>query len=317
MIKAKPPYTNDRKPYDDLLIKSANIIKQHIKNCDDDYVCMIIGEPGTGKSTVGLHLLNLYMGESASVDYVALTRQGFAKALKQSSLSEQPRCVMYDESNISKRDSSTKFNKQIIDLFLAIRGMNIFHIWCSPSLDMLDKHFIYERLKSVILCTSKKDGVRSYFYFPVKEIQKIIEKHGNVRLPLLRKLRHKHSYYMGWYRKYEGKLLQPYLEVKQDRMREKIDSFFQQWGNDSDDEIDNSKLKVYLGIKHTDTIKRYRSELIKRGLIKEGVDYRIVAGNLPRYKPSAVKHFEMLRDERNNNLKKTYIHKQNESSSQY
>lgn len=247
-------------------------LREYMKKADDDYLLLAIGDTGTGKSSLFLHVLEQFMGERASVDFVGLDKQQIADALSAVNRAEHPRGWISDEANFSKRDSMSKFNKDLIDMYLSIRGLNILHLWCNPSLDMIDKFFVEEKIKGVFLCTSKADGRRPYFYFEKKDILAIFNKYGNLKIETIKKVRKKYAKVIGWYRKYEGHLNKKYLEMKKKRMEHKVNLFQEKWGTSI--WLDLNQVCAHIGVSKT-TIKIYLKDLTAQGRLKEGVDYKM------------------------------------------
>ncbi|MFH1828457.1 MAG: hypothetical protein ABH824_04290 [Nanoarchaeota archaeon] len=229
------PVRNDHK-YDEFLEKCLDSAKARILSQDDDSLILVVGDTGSGKSHLSLHMFERYLGKEASIDYCGLNKSSIAKALKAATDKPLPRCLWVDEANINKRDSLSKFNKDMIDLYFSIRGLQIFHVWCNPSLDMMDKFFIEERIKGIFYITNKNPKVRLYYYFKKESILKIYNKYGHLKLPLLYKIRKKYAYYRGWFKVYDGFLLEDYLKKKDDRMEEKVANFYDKW---SEKEIEN------------------------------------------------------------------------------
>lgn len=222
MIECK--YIEGQK-HDELLKRVAAATIKAVTSKNDDSIELFVGDTGTGKSSLGAHYVT-ELDPDFSVDYVSFTRDGFAKVLQAVSQKKGLRIAFNDEANISKRDSLTKFNKDMIDLYFSIRGLNIIHVWCNPSLDMLDKVFIEERIKGVFYVYSKGENVRRYYYFPVKNLLKILEKYKNLKLKTLKQVAGKYALYCGWFTKFEGEWWERYLEKKQFRMVEKVNDFF-------------------------------------------------------------------------------------------
>jgi phage anti-repressor protein len=275
MIRSKITLNNN---VDDNLIKIINNVKRNIIKKDDDAVYLIVGSTGVGKSNLALHMQELYMGEKSSVENVALNRSSFADAIHRVAQEPMPRALLYDESNINKRESGTKFNREIIDLFMAIRGMNIFHVWCSPSLDQVDKFFIKEKIKGVFLCVGKTPNVRTYYFFKMSSILYLLSKHKNLTLPILSKYAYKYAYYQGFYKEYIGELKKAYLSKKHERMMEKIVHFRNLFSDEKDKSISGLQLRKMLQV-HRNTFKTYFYELIKANKIKENEDFRRVGSN--------------------------------------
>jgi ABC-type dipeptide/oligopeptide/nickel transport system ATPase component len=288
-IKAK---IISNQPIDNNLKQMVLKTNEDIIRSNDDKLFIIIGPTGSGKSNLGLHMLDLYLGEKSSVDYVALNRSSFAKGLKLATAQPKPRCLLYDEANINKRESGTKFNREVMDLYMSIRGLNIFHIWCNPSLDMIDKYFIQERVKGVFFCNSKQDKIRPYYYFKVSAILEIMDKYKSLKMPLLNKLKSRYAYYQGWYRAYNGALLTPYLQKKEKRMIEKVDTFYDRWISGADeDKVPGVKLRKYLGVS-TVSFRDYFKTLILEKKLVLGENYTRNKANRLTFDKSVIGFFE-------------------------
>jgi hypothetical protein len=197
----KAPYTRHRK-YDIVFEQMIKNVRDAILNKDDDYVLLCAGTTGTGKSSLMLWGYELYAEELATVDNIGLTRESFANALKYASTLEgKGRFCANDEANISKREALTKYNRELIDLYFSIRGLKIFHWWNNPSIDMIDKPFIEERIKGLIyIATKDADVPRVYYFFRKRELLRIWEKYQSLKLPLLKKIARQYAYYKGWFR---------------------------------------------------------------------------------------------------------------------
>ena len=233
---------NSERPYDE---RFENVVAKAKELCteeDDDAVILAYGETGSGKSNLFLWFMHLYMGEQRNINCVAMTRAGFTTALKYVKDLPQPRLLFYDEANISKRDGLAKWNKMMIDTYFSIRGKNICHLWCNPSIDYLDKEFIQERIKRVFLVIKprtkegKKSPFRRYYYFKIDNLINIFEKYGDLKYKTIYKVRKKYATYCGWFKAYnidnggDAKLIEDYKSLKDNRMDEKIDKLHEEFG---------------------------------------------------------------------------------------
>ena len=142
------PYDANRK-YDIIFENIINDISQALLEKEDDFLLLCCGSPGTGKSRLMLWGLELCLRENANVKYLGLNRADFADSLNNAKKSVLPRFCSNDEANISKRDSNSTYNKDVIDLYFSIRGLQIFHWWNNPSLDIIDKKFIEDIKKDL------------------------------------------------------------------------------------------------------------------------------------------------------------------------
>jgi len=269
------PYTKE--PYDNGLKMMLDNIKQHIETLNDDKQLLITGDPGSGKSSLGLQIQDYYQGELASIRFWGFTRGSYAEALYQAAHAPKPRFCCFDEANVSKRDSLSQFNKDLITLFMSVRGANIFHIWNNPSVDILDKQFIRERIHAIILVRGKwNDRPRHYYYFKVENILKILEKYKKIDIKVLGKVRKKYAAYRGWFRNYNGKLLPEYMKHKENRIMEVIDQFREKYANDTAELPTRAEAARKLGCS-MDSIKRHAARLTAKGLLEEGKHYIMTA----------------------------------------
>ena len=288
--------------FENLVSKS---IPQRLKDNNDDNLWLCCGTTGSGKTGLGLHAEDMYMKDKASVDFIGLDKKSFADALQKAKDSPKPRFCMNDEANISKRDSLTKYNKDLIDLYLSIRGLGIFHWWNNPSADLLDKHFVEERIKGLLFITTKDTKrPRIYYYFRKSDLLKIWEKYGNLKLDTLRKIRKEYAYYRGWFREYKGPLLERYLEKKNSRMDFKVDDFFEKYGGADTDKIKASDFAKLLSIT-TQTVSNCRDQMLNENLIDES-DVITSPTGYHFYKPHLIPIFEKyIKDKRSAAHKKT------------
>jgi len=252
------PYDEAYPNVDKQFVHNIKNISSHIE-ADDDFLILAIGPPRTGKSNLWLYGLEIHLGDKASVDFIAQTKESFANALDKAKDMPLPRAVLFDEASINKRKATSSFTTDIIEMYQVIAGLNILHFWATPSIEMMEKNFIEERIKAVVLFTSKNPNIRPYYWFDVNTILAIKAKYDNLSLPLLRRIKKKYAVYRGYFRKYNGKLLSDYLDGKETRMRQVITNFREKHGSIA--ETDNGMVKVSglctnLGI-HRSTFQTY------------------------------------------------------------
>lgn len=256
-----------RRNYDVGISFILKSVRNAIYEKKDDFMLLLCGYRGTGKSTLGLHIMEEFLGEDASVDYIGLNPSDFATALKKTKESPLPRLCNNDEGNLSKQEWQSRYSKDLIDLYYSIRGTQIFHLWSNPSLDIINKRFIEDIVKGVIFIANKDKGrPRIYYYFRKRDLLKMWEKYGNLSLQLLKRVSKEYAYYKGWFRDYNGFLLKDYELKKTKRMGEKIDTFFENYGND--DFIKREALKKKLGISEP-TFIRWERHLEEEKIINK------------------------------------------------
>lgn len=235
LIRAKH---NKNRDVDELFERFINnFVKPSVTKKDDDVLVLCVGKTGSGKSMLMLHGYEIYAGDEASIEYVSFNRNNLADNMyKCRYVSKGFRFNGYDEANVSKRDALSQFNKALLDVYYSIRGLNIFHWWNNPSIDMIDKPFIVDRVTGLFLITTHSvDRPRVYYYFEKNKLLDIFKKYGNLNYETLNKVKRKYAKYKGWFRDYTGFLKQHYLDKKNPRMEEKLLDFKNKFGTLTDE----------------------------------------------------------------------------------
>jgi len=283
------PYSKE--PYDEGLKYLASMIKEGLsKNNKDDFLLVIVGGTNTGKSSLMLHLYEEISGGDVDCDLVAWDQEGFANALKKNRSidpDEKIRFLGYDEGNVSGRNAMTKWNKDLIDLYLAIRQYRIFHVWCNPSADMLDKPFIEGIVKGLIFLKDKTPHIRRYYYFSK---EKLLSFYKDQKLSLynLNKFKKKYASFRGWYKKYDGQLWKNYNINKESRMEKKIDYIYDTYGK-YEDFIRSGDMSKKIGISAS-TIIKYAKKLTDEGFLTSD-QCKLTATGYWVFKPSLAETF--------------------------
>lgn len=271
------------KQHDNQLPRLIKTIKAFQDDNNDDYFLLIVGETGTGKTSLGLYSYELYSGEDAVINQVGLNQQDFARAIK-SAMTNSKRGLrgfcMFDEANVFGREAMTPFNRDVIRLFLEIRGLKIFHIWCTPSLAMLDNALIDDKVNGLIfIYTKTKDHPRLYYFFTRDDIDKMRRQEGTksakarLTMDLLRKKSKYYATYKGCFRQYNGVLLEDYLTKKQEKMVDRVDEFYEKWGSERLSQADMSREALVA----ESTINNWVSKAVREGTITPGDDFIISA----------------------------------------
>lgn len=285
---------NKESDTDDVIKKVVSSYDKKINEKDDDALLIITGTTGTGKSRLMLHIEEMYMKDKASINYVAFTREELADIQYDVQQMSKPRFLSYDEANVSKRDSLSKWNKDLIDLYLANRGKNIFNVWCNPTVDYLDKVFIKDRVSGVIVVVSKSiDRPRVYYYFTKKRLLELLEKHNHLELEMLKKNAHRYALYCGWFKDYKGELLKEYLQKKNARMEDKSLYFKNKYGS----KVEKCELLSISKVANTllvnaDILRRKQIDLENKGLLIKDKHYFDTPTGYKLYSKEAVDVFK-------------------------
>lgn len=270
-------------PYDDHFRKVISIAQQSTES-DDDCLLICAGDTGSGKTRLLLHAYELYAGTEADSNQIALSRHRFARALK-NTYQLRKKFLGYDEANITSREAITRWNRELIDIYMNIRGLNIFHWWNNPSLQLLDKPFIEERVKGIFFITTKhRDKPRSYYFFTQAGFLRMLETHGNVKHNTIRRYGRRYATYMGWFRDYKGPLLSIYQQQKIDHMKEKVSRFVLEFGGEETRTVNH--LSVEIGHSHT-TVKKAIDYLINNKEFLENEHYHRTPSGRLRIHPEA------------------------------
>lgn len=299
------PYRPE-KDYDEYFERLVKIADDR-RDKDDDTIYFLTGLTGSGKTNWMFHFYELYDYENASMDYIALKRENFADALKRAKNYKGKRFVGYDEGNVSKRDSLTKWNKSVIDLLFAIRGLNICQLWCNPSVDMLDKVLVQEKINGLIFVATKSmDKPRLYYFFTKQQILDMLNKYERLTIEILKDKGKQHCSYIGWFKPYKGRLLEEYLKVKENRMESKIDDFQEQWGtkDGSIKHLTISDIAQRSGVS-AGSIRTRQEELIKSNKLILNKDIIINPSGIRLYNESAIEIFKQDALERHKKNAKT------------
>ena len=228
---------DEEKGIDKLTLHYVDRIASAIEERNDDFVLLIVGDVNSGKSMLSLKLMDVFLGSEANTKWVCFDKATFSDAL--ADVAEKPgrRMLIYDEGNLNKRDSMTKWNRQLIDTFYSIRGLNIFHVWCNPSANVIDKTFLTERVNGLILIVDKnKNKPRRFFYYTKRCLLKHYAKYNSLKTER--------------------------MKVKVQQLREEFGAKFKTL----------SSAAKFLGLSR-ETVSKHVNKFIREGLLVEGRDF--------------------------------------------
>lgn len=220
---------------DEDLRSVMRLIKEKMIKNNDDCLILNVGATGSGKSTLSGYQYDLYrFPEQGDPNKICLTMKDFADLIGELNKYEQPeRVIIYDELELSKRSSMTRWNKDVMTLYFKIRGLQALHIWNHPSLQMIDRAFIQERINGVFFCIDKStDRPRRYFFFRKQDILSMLDKYKSLNLDILKAHGQSYAYYMGFYGKYKGTLMERYSSIKSNGMDDAIKEFQKKYGKE-------------------------------------------------------------------------------------
>jgi len=298
----KVPFSYDwGKPYDDNLPQLVSTAK-HFIDKNDDYRLLIVGDTGTGKSTLMLHIYDMFAPDTCNIESIGFNENSYAHAIKtcRDSRRKGDRYVLccYDEANVYSTEVMSPFNRKVMKLLGTIRGLNVFHIWCTPNIGRIQSDFIDETFNSIIFVFTKDNSrPRLYYFFDRKAIDNMRKKEGTpkvkvkITLDLLRRVGKKYATYKGCFRLYNGKLWDSYLKLKETKIDETIDDFYKDF---NDNEFRPAQMYKLVGLTEP-TGSRRLLKAIELGILVEGEDFYInPVGHKIFYKKGMEKYADFL-----------------------
>lgn len=295
------PYVKGRlyDEYIEFIVKEG--ISKAVTKKNDDFFLFNFGDTGTGKSSLTLHIYELYDPKGASNEYIGINRSSHAIALQKAKNKKDKRFCTHDEADVSRREHSDQYNKDLLRTYNQIRGLNIFHIWNNPSADMLDRPFIKERIKGFIYIFTKdvEPKPRLYYYFTKKALLRLYDKtKGDLSFDTMDKHAPQFATWRGWFHSYQGKLWSAYSKKKDEKMDVAVETFANRYGNE--DFVSMAMAGKIIGMSPT-TVRKYGNILSHNKVLKEGIDY--VEDGVGRYRFSSL-GIQKLKDYGRKNIEK-------------
>jgi len=145
--------------------KELDRIKKAVINKDRDFVMVIDGEEGSGKSVLAQQVARK-LDPKFCLDNICFNADQFIERLKKA---PKYSCIVLDEafSSANSRSALTEVNRSLIGVATEMRQRNLFVIIVIPSFFDLDKYFALWRCRALFHVYFNKDGSRgSYIIFP-------------------------------------------------------------------------------------------------------------------------------------------------------
>ncbi len=161
MVKIQPG--NQDYYMDGYLKSNMDIIKDLINDADHDFVGIVDGFEGVGKSVLAMQI-GYYVDPSLTLDRVCFTSTEYRDAVKKA---KKGQCVIYDEAitGAFNREAIQQMNVILIKMMAQVRQKNLFMLLVLPSFFDLDKNLALWRSKFLVHAVYGKRFQRGYFKF--------------------------------------------------------------------------------------------------------------------------------------------------------
>lgn len=247
---------------------------------NDDFRVLCVGETGTGKSSADLHAMEAFMGEDASIRFIGINEKSYAQALKaaKDARSKGIKYVMCvnDEAHLFASETMTPYNRRCLKLLGEIRGLGIWHWWNTSLPGELQSAFMDESFDAIMFIYTKTEHTpRLYLFFDRAAIDMMRREEGSpgkkakLTLDLLRKKGKYYATYRGCFKQYTGRLWSDYCGMKDRKMEERVESFYEDFGTEY---FTPSQIAREGGVDEA-TIRRWVKSGINSGELVESVDY--------------------------------------------
>jgi energy-coupling factor transporter ATP-binding protein EcfA2 len=127
------------------MIKFLDKVKKSITKKDKDYVLVVDGYEGSGKSTFAQQI-GKYVDPTLDLKRICMTASEFKEAI---STADKGQCVIYDEAvtGMTSGDSIARIGKLLKSMMMQMRQKNLFVILIIPTIFELSKYSVLSRAR--------------------------------------------------------------------------------------------------------------------------------------------------------------------------
>lgn len=149
-----------------IVAKELEKVRHRVLNKDRDWVIVIDGEEGVGKSVLAQQI-GAFLDPSFCLDNIVFNSDQFLKKIKDKA-TKKGTCIVLDEafSAANNRASLSDVNKAMIGVATEMRQKNLFIIMVLPSFFDLDRYFALWRCKALFHVYFTPNEDRNYVIFP-------------------------------------------------------------------------------------------------------------------------------------------------------
>lgn len=171
-------------------------VKRRLRKEDLDWICVIVGPRGIGKSESGGLGMCYYLDKNFNEDNIVFNTEGFLKLLHNKN-PKSGSAILLDESGtfMYKREALKKETRYMVKVFEIVRSRNLALILTLPNWSMLDSHCqsmadcLLEGIHRYTKAGLVKFKVKNITINPTKERPKIYYKYPKVNVPGQKKRR--------------------------------------------------------------------------------------------------------------------------------
>lgn len=161
---------------DPIVKKECDEIKKNVTQRDRDWVCVVDGEEGSGKSVLAMQLAK-HLNPNFSINDICFNSDQFIDRVKKA---PKFQAIVMDEafSSANTRACLSEVNRAMIGLATEMRQRNLYIIIVIPSFFDLDKYFALWRCRCLFHVVFEKDGGRGSYYIYPKSSKKFLYLYG-------------------------------------------------------------------------------------------------------------------------------------------
>jgi len=250
-MKAQPKKTSIEKQKEYYVaapvVKQLNSAKDKVIRGDQDRIFVVDGKEGSGKSTLALQIA-YHIDPTLTLEDVVFNGDDLQKRIRYFAEKRiKNKCIIFDEAfnGLSSKAALSKINRQLVQLFMECRQLNLFIFIVLPSVFLLEKYVAIFRSHGLFhVFVSRKDVKRRYYKIYNYKAKKYLFLRGQKMLdygkPRIKKTYRFYSKYPPTVSKleYDQKKIKSFYEIEKKDIESKYkvqrDFAIAEWKMDSD-----------------------------------------------------------------------------------
>lgn len=148
-----------------MVAAQLDIVKKRVLTKDRDWVMVVDGEEGVGKSVLAQQIA-AYLDPNFTLDNITFNSDDFLKKVKDPK-TKKGTAIVLDEAfaAASSRASLSEVNRAMVGVATEMRQKNLFVIFCIPSFFDLDRYFALWRCRALFHVYFSEEEDRRYILF--------------------------------------------------------------------------------------------------------------------------------------------------------